>query len=525
MAYESDALHFDSLRQTNHTLVRFFKTAGIKTFRLGGNSVENYLYHATTIRNYPADTVNDLELDSLFGFAAAVDCKIILGLDFGGYFDPNLASNEVHYVMSKYAPQVLAFEIGNEPNLYYRNNLRTSAYTYDSFQIQFTQYVDTIRKYTPNAPICGPSAARLQAASYTDPFVHYAYLNPGVINLLTQHNYSIPKGMPKGKEIDSLLSPYTMDSIRYITDTLANICAKDSDSVPFQMDECNALYNGGQWGVSTSFATALWSLDYMYTLAKAGANGVNFHTTYDTNATIINDIGGHYSARAPFYGIVAFQLGSKGSFIPDNFKGYAKNMDIFPVIDSIGDILVTLINKDTLNPVTVQVYADSMKYFTGSYVELTAPTVSDTFNITLAGNSITPSGTWAEGPGTSVTASHGYFPVTVPHATALILKLNGPVLGVNEVKGEREKVTVYPNPNNGVFTISLGHAELVSASQPIVEIYNILGQKVYSSLLLQTPNGTLNKINLSQQPNGLYFYRVLNETGNVISNGKFVIDK
>ncbi|HTB31769.1 MAG TPA: T9SS type A sorting domain-containing protein [Bacteroidia bacterium] len=520
MAYESDALHFDSLKPTNHTLVQYFKTAGVKTFRLGGNSVEYYKYNPTSTKKYPADTVTNAELDSLFKFAAAVGCKIILGLDFGGYFNPNLASNEVSYVMAHYSQWVLAFEIGNEPNLYYRNSLRTPAYTYDSFQIQFMQYVDTIRKYTPNAPICGPSAARLQAALYTDPFVHYMYLNHGIINLLTQHNYSVPKGMPTSMEIDSLLSHYTIDSIRDLTETLVK--QADSDGVPFQMDESNALYNGGQWRVSTSLATALWSLDYMFTIAKAGANGLNFHTTYDTNATIINDLSGNYSARAPFYGIVAFQVGSKGRFIPDNLIGTPNNLDIFPVIDSVNDVFVTLINKDTLNPVQLELYADSTKYFTGQYITLTAPTVSDTFNITLGGSPITPAGTWISGPWTNASASHGYFPLTIPHATALIIKLNGPTLGIDELRTKGAEVSVYPNPNNGIFSV-VCHSERSEESLPIIEIYNALGQSVLSETLRSAQGDNL--IDLSNQPSGLYLFRIIDENGSVISNGKFVIEK
>ncbi len=119
--------------------------------------------------------------------------------------------------------------------------------------------------------------------------------------------------------------------------------------------------------------------------------------------------------------------------------------------------------------------------------------------------------------------------------------------GTNEVKGESEKVKVYPNPNNGVFTIVLGHAELarpdesvgrVSASQPIIEIYDVLGEKIYFATLKQVQpartgtGGGDNLINLSDKPDGMYFYRVLSEgtplgkeNGGLVGEGKIIIQR
>jgi Secretion system C-terminal sorting domain/Glycosyl hydrolase family 79, N-terminal domain len=517
LAYESNALHFDSLKPGNHTLIQYFKTAGIKVFRLGGNSVENYIY-SPTAHGYIRDTVTNTELDSLFGFAESVGCKILLGMNFGGNFNPSLAAEEASYVMLHYSSQLLAFEIGNEPNLYYRNDLRSPAYTYDSFQLQFLQYVDSIRKYNPDAPVSGPASARLQAALYTNPFAHNMR---GVINLLTQHNYSIPlNGGTSSTQIDSLLSRNTMDSIKYTCDTL--VMRADSDSVAFQMDECNAMYPEGQWGVNNSLGASLWALDYMYTLAKAGVSGVNFHTTYSTPATIINDTLHVYSACAIYYGILAFQLGCHGSFIPDNFIGTAKNLSIYPVIDSVQNIYVTLINKDTLNPVSIELYADSTVYTTGQMVSLTASTISDTFGITLGESSVTAGGTWTPGLWTTLTSSHGYFPFIIPAATAIIAELNAPVVTANCILNNQSSFSLFPNPSNGIFTL-----ESTNVNQRFsLEIYNVPGERVYTNSI--SPSQTYDakiEINLASLANGVYLYEITDEKGNSISNGKFIIQK
>jgi uncharacterized repeat protein (TIGR03803 family) len=77
---------------------------------------------------------------------------------------------------------------------------------------------------------------------------------------------------------------------------------------------------------------------------------------------------------------------------------------------------------------------------------------------------------------------------------------------------------VYPNPNNGIFTIQWS----VVSGQWTVEIYNVLGKKVYSQFT--SPNSPPT-IDVSSNPNGVYFYRVLDENGGLIGEGKFIIQK
>ena len=76
---------------------------------------------------------------------------------------------------------------------------------------------------------------------------------------------------------------------------------------------------------------------------------------------------------------------------------------------------------------------------------------------------------------------------------------------------------VFPNPNNGQFTIQLSGI----SGQSSVEIYNMLGEKVFPQLSI-----TNYPLSVSlNQPNGLYLYRILDENGNATSTGKFVIQK
>jgi len=94
-------------------------------------------------------------------------------------------------------------------------------------------------------------------------------------------------------------------------------------------------------------------------------------------------------------------------------------------------------------------------------------------------------------------------------------------LGVNEIETTKEAINVYPNPSGGVFTMVLSHSAITAGSQTM-EVYNLLGEKVYNGMLKPVQH---DEIDLSSQPNGIYFYRVIEDSGNIISEGKLIIQK
>ncbi len=96
------------------------------------------------------------------------------------------------------------------------------------------------------------------------------------------------------------------------------------------------------------------------------------------------------------------------------------------------------------------------------------------------------------------------------------------ISGIQNINPVTNNITVYPNPNNGQFTISLSNAELVSTSQPTVEIYNVLGEKIYSGFITYSSSFM---IDLRSKPEGVYFYRVLNSNGSALGSGKIIIQK
>ena len=88
--------------------------------------------------------------------------------------------------------------------------------------------------------------------------------------------------------------------------------------------------------------------------------------------------------------------------------------------------------------------------------------------------------------------------------------------GINSIASNASQISIYPNPNNGLFKIQSS-----ASGQYTVEIYNVLGEMIKNVGL----TGKSNAIDLSAQPEGIYLYRVLSEKGNLIGQGKIVIQK
>jgi Secretion system C-terminal sorting domain len=108
--------------------------------------------------------------------------------------------------------------------------------------------------------------------------------------------------------------------------------------------------------------------------------------------------------------------------------------------------------------------------------------------------------------------------VAVPEQNLWVLKLdsNGCEIancsvGIEDNEINEDGITVYPNPNNGLFTI-----ELMDVENTTIEIYNIAGQLV----LQKKSTRNLTKINLTKHSKGMYFVKV--KTGNKTTTRKVV---
>ena len=79
----------------------------------------------------------------------------------------------------------------------------------------------------------------------------------------------------------------------------------------------------------------------------------------------------------------------------------------------------------------------------------------------------------------------------------------------------KEIVQIFPNPTTGIFNIQL----LGVSGKSSVEVYNMLGKEVESEKLKVEST----EIDLSNQPAGIYLYRIISEKGELVGSGKVIV--
>jgi hypothetical protein len=85
-----------------------------------------------------------------------------------------------------------------------------------------------------------------------------------------------------------------------------------------------------------------------------------------------------------------------------------------------------------------------------------------------------------------------------------------------EDDGSLSSISLYPNPSNGQFQLSIDAAQLAEACK--MEIYTVEGKRIYQSLITQTTSD----IDLSHQTSGMYLVKFYN--GKAILTRKIVLE-
>ncbi|WP_299705572.1 T9SS type A sorting domain-containing protein [uncultured Pontibacter sp.] len=76
---------------------------------------------------------------------------------------------------------------------------------------------------------------------------------------------------------------------------------------------------------------------------------------------------------------------------------------------------------------------------------------------------------------------------------------------IKALEQQDKEVAIYPNPNNGVFTISFTNME---ASQVELRIINVIGNEIYHEVLSRSDIQTSKTIDLTRLAKGLYYVKI-----------------
>ncbi len=440
-------MHGHMFKPTNTELITLFREMGIRNLRMGGVSVDNEKHIPTR-----------KDIDLLFGFAKAAGVKVIYSvrlLKGNPYQDASIA----RYVWKHYGDYLDCFTIGNEPDWHYYHIHHSQIHesspgvlgsAYPSYFASWKRFATIIADSVPGARFAGPDAGsnypipgskntsygvRSWTLNFAVDASEWKIPNFGSLAFVTQHNYTGENAktqrLTPSEMVRRMLSPVWDDSYY---PALYNAIGTPvlPNGLRYRLTESNS-FSGGVKNGSDCFATALYSLDYLYWWAEHHCLGVNFHTTqWLYNGTIRLDSSGNYQVRPMGYGIKAFDIGGHGDIMPVIVSNPQKvNITTYAVKQS-NRLCVTLINKEygrDARKVNAEIETPG---YTGPtrlmFLESKGDDAFATSGITLGGATIKNSGPW-EGRWTPVrgtgTDTHD---VEIPPSTAAILEiLSGPV--------------------------------------------------------------------------------------------------
>jgi hypothetical protein len=404
---------------SNRAYVQFIRTlspAGV--IRIGGNTSDYAAWspNGPAVSSPKATVVDRRGIRDLGTFLRATGWRLIWGFNLGrGTVDE--AVDQAVAVASSVGDRLLAFEVGNEPDLFPGVH-RPANYSYADYYSEYRRFKSAIRDKLPNAPFAGPDVI-----IHADWLEQIAATDAADLQLLTYHYYA--EGPPDNptSTIEYLLKP---------NETLPGLLGRlEADSrsarVPYRICETNSCFGGGKPGVSDTMAAALWGLDFMFTLAQFNAAGVNMETGVNHLGFLssYSPIGVNserkFIATPLYYGMLAFALASRGERVKLDLDTAGWNITAYAVRSDDGDIRLTLVNKEAARD--AQVRAACPGIATASAVRLIAPSLSSKDGVLLGGSPVTNAGKWAPGPPQSVRIAGGEIEIDVPAACAVILHL------------------------------------------------------------------------------------------------------
>ncbi|MGO9903748.1 MAG: glycosyl hydrolase family 79 C-terminal domain-containing protein [Solirubrobacteraceae bacterium] len=366
--------------------------------------------------------------------AQTLDARLILGINFEA--DSTIvAGAQARALINGIGREWIdALELGNEPELY-------AAYPWYvladgqgvpgrpadwSFGDLVQDFANISRALPRTVTLAGPA---IGSSAWITLLGQFLAGNPR-LGLVTLHRYplkhcaaNIPVTIP-----DLLANA----SSTGLAETVAHdVAISHARGVPLRIGEMGTIACEGMPGVSDSFASALWSLDALFAMARVNVDGVNMQTARNLNELFgIDRVRGRWQAAVQpvYYGLMMFaQAAPAGSRLLAISGTAGAAVNAWATRASGGSIHVVLINDSTDHTHTVTVQVPSSSDPPATLERLRAPSAHATSGVTLAGQSFgtqTDTGLLHGTPSsTMVTPVAGDYVVRLPVASAAMLTL------------------------------------------------------------------------------------------------------
>jgi hypothetical protein len=383
---------------------------GPLVLRVGGDSADHSFWDPNSPRKMPAWAFQ-LTPTWLARLGSLVrEDRLRLIVDLNLVTDTPLTAAAWAHAAEESLPHgsIVAFEIGNEPDLYshryWVSTLARSPFethrlpielTPSTYVEDFAAYARAIGENAPDIPLVGPAVAHPRVS---DDFVSTLIQDErSELGGVTGHlyPYSACVNNPKSRSyptIARLLSRQASTGLA--ADVAPAVAAAHAAGLKFRLTELNSVTCGGRPGVSNTFATALWAPDALFTLMRAGVDGANVHVReYADNAAFTLDARG-LQPNPLLYGLLLFtrSLGPQAKLVRLRLDAARSlNLSAWAVRVGADTLHVVVLDKGSH---TVRVRLRLPAAGPAAVERLLAPSVSSRAGVTLAGQHLGADGRW-----------------------------------------------------------------------------------------------------------------------------------
>jgi hypothetical protein len=416
LSYEKLAINYNYFHASNHDLIALFRRLGAGVLRIGGGSVDRLLWTPSSSGTHAQITSTNIK--NLAGFLQATGWLCLYGVNLATS-TPTLAAEEAGFAALTLGSNLLGIEIGNEPDEYgVAGNFFAGNWTFQDFLNRWYLFRSAILQAAPHIPITGPvTGGGNHISTWTLPFGQA--VTPSELTLLTQHYYRA-SGASSTSTASFLISPDNQ-----LTTELSTLNAGARQlGIPYRLSECNSFGNGGAPGVSDSYASSLWVIDFLFNAALGGATGINMHGGGQGPGytPIADDSGAVTGARPEYYGLLLFALAGSGTLLETQLSVGSINATAYALRTASGGLNLMLVNKDTLKNLVINIQANQGVQ-TASLQMMTGASLSATSGITIQGAAVNNDGSFAPASPTALVPSASRTTCFVPALSAVLISI------------------------------------------------------------------------------------------------------
>lgn len=388
ISLEATDLADEDLSATSPTMVKLLNDLDKPVLRFGGNAVDRRFLWTSTgeavqysgDKTHPARAVGPADLQRVNTLLDATGAKISLTVDLGHY-DPARAADFMKNATAIFGDKLLAVTIGNEPNGYVFNDVRTDGYSIEQYVTELKAYATAIHEVAPDLPIAGPGA---YDQKWWQPFIDADIPQKKIFTFHNYPLYSCDAGDPKASPTLANLMTEQMHARGNDYQTAALEAGKTA-GLETWLPETGIAACPGSNETSKTHASALWTADYALNAARLGITKMGFHSSMLTckggpPMSVLCSAGpypqgnGVMSGRANFFGMSILSGLAGGKYLDLEQKGGGLSFT-YALQNEDGSTSVVIVNE---NDPTVSAQSEITitlpdRALTGTMSQMTGP--------------------------------------------------------------------------------------------------------------------------------------------------------